>query len=66
MYATNMIAPQHLLLLARYTHQSMPIVITLLVELRVSMPTAGVIKVDWHQQVYSQSNIFSVMVPNVN
>ena len=33
--------PQHLLLLARCTHQSMPIMMTLWLEMRVPVPTVG-------------------------
>jgi ribosomal protein L40E len=54
------VIPQHLLLLIRCTHQSMPIVTTLSPELRVSVPTVGSI----HQILAMYISI--VMVINLN
>ena len=56
---------QHLLLLViQCTHQSMPIMMTLSLNVRVSVPTVGGIKVAIRE--CSQSNIPTVMVPSLN
>ena len=56
---SNPFCTQYLLLLARCTHQSMPIMMTLSPELRVPMPTVGGI-------LLPRINTSTVMAHNLN
>ena len=59
---TNILGTQHLLLLVRLTHQSMPIVITPSIELRVPVPTVETIQV----VLLPRNDTFTVMVHNLD
>ena len=56
MHTMELIFLQHLLLLVRCTHQSMPIRMTLSPELRVIVPTVGAIHLILFQEVSIQKN----------
>ena len=60
------VIPQHLLLLVRCTHQSMPILMTLLLELRVPEPTVGGIQKLTSQEDFVLQTSSTVMVHNLN
>ena len=60
---SNILGIQHLLLLVRFIHQSMPIVVTLsIIELRETVPNVGVIQL----VLFPSINIFTVMAHDFN
>ena len=58
----NIPCTQHLLLLVSYTHQSMPIIMTLSLDLRLAVPTVGSIRL----VLLPPNNTSTVMAQNFN